>query len=63
MEFNPLQNEEKYSHNKCYDKSVLMEKTLKLSLSKKEKLRKNRTKFGIDQKKVKANFPAENDDI
>lgn len=50
MEFNPLQNEEKYSHNKCYDKSVLMENTLKLSL-KNEKLRKNRTKFGIDQKK------------
>ena len=51
MEFNPLQNEEKYSHNKCYDKSVLMEKTLKLCQKKNEKLRKNRTKFGIDEKK------------
>ena len=55
MEFNPLQNEGKYSHNKCYDKSVLMENTLKLSL-KNEKLRKNRTKFGIDQKKSETQF-------
>ena len=40
MEFNPLQNEEKYSHNKCYDKSVLMEKTLKLSLKKRKAKKK-----------------------
>ena len=38
-------NEVIYSHNKCWDKSVLVGKTLKLAKRQKAKKKKNRTKI------------------
>ena len=37
----PNQNEVKYSHNKCSDKSVLIEMTLKFGKSRKTKKKSN----------------------